>query len=135
MLEKFDAWMIEKFSPYDLGDCLLGHIGEPWHKDYLPGLRWISRKWTSFCKGTFSRPPRWWIGHITSKSLSQWMDIFYPRAIPAVGEWWLGWPLHFAISFRVQRVWHFRTGFRYTETFNPEWNYYSFPTFRLWRDK
>lgn len=80
-------------------DCLCGHFGSPLHTDYPPGLRWIPRAWTSWCKGWFDRPPEFLFGSIRLKDKDAWgnwpvgqVSLIYPKAIPPRGHWQVSGP-------------------------------------------
>ena len=138
-------------------DCLKAHQGSPLHNDWLPGFRWVPRSWTSYCRGRFSKPPKYLFGNLNT--LGDWGSSFrflskeeileypctdagsvgaaieqYPKPIPRIRKWYFSWPLYFAWTFRLFK-WKilFRLGFRYTEVTNEKGeidgnlSYYSFP--------
>jgi hypothetical protein len=95
------------------------------HKDFLPSLRWISRRLTSW----MGKPPHKWWGsaenekfyyrYDTDKVLMRTVEwrvdsLMYehPKPIPNEG-WWIGWPLYFA--WRINEHWYFRIGLRWDD--------------------
>lgn len=130
-------WAWGRWGPS--GHCLLrGHAGPPNHNDYPPGLRWVPRAWTTYCKGRFARPPRLLRGNLEPGSLiggwptrgwGQRGDTLYPKPVPPRGIWIFCWPFYVALT--TDGGWHARLGARYTETAGEKGNYYTIPSFTV----
>lgn len=131
----------------EMKDCLKAHQGSLLHEDWSRPFKWVPRSWTSYCRGRFSRPPKYLFGNLdsppsfyTEEGLAyrkQWgwlPGVLYPKPIPRMGKWYFAWPLYFAATFKLFK-WKilFRLGFRYTEVTNKKGeidgnlSYYSFP--------
>lgn len=96
------------------------------HKDWPWPLSYIPRSWTSF----EAAPPRKWLGNAKLEhAIYQGKAYAYPKPIPDRGQWWLGWPLYFALQ--TKGGWYFRIGIR----FDDRDFYFNWPAFTIKRFK
>lgn len=95
--------------------CLPPHLQGKRHDDWPWPLSYVPRAWTSFCRGSFARPPRKLWGTTASKfdfPRLGW-PFSYPQPIPKPGHWHAAWPPYFALT--TSAGWHFRIGARYDD--------------------
>jgi len=124
----FSLGLVELSSEkFEERTCLPGKLQSQLHEDYPRGLRWISRRATSWC---MVQPPTMVMGNQTNYSSAEGSS--GPEAIPNRGQWQLsfvqvkrGSPLflpYFAVT--TTSGWHWRAGCRWDQL----GKYYSFPS-------
>lgn len=110
-------------------DCLPEKLKAAKHWDYPPGLRWIPRRWTSFCWGA----PELVMGNQDERRVCQKTGDAGPAPIGERGSWqisrfpdaprpWRWIPLYLAFTLKNGR--HVRLGARWDDVDG----YVTFPT-------
>lgn len=115
----------------------------PSHDDYVPGLEWIPRTWTSF---SIETPPRllfgnqrYWGNFYNGQRLSDSpipSPVWGPKPIPRPGEWQFSLvPISISnwgiivlpyFAFKTKSGLHFRMGARWSD--DEGFNYVTFPS-------
>lgn len=106
-------------------DCLPEHIKNGKHTDYPWPLKWVPRRWTSFC---WPVPKKLAGNQILTIYKAKDGSVFAaPKPIPRPGEWQFSRP--FYVAFTTKSRWSFRLGARWDDV-----DFYTtFPAFKIWR--